>query len=108
MDLHLFTLIIIVLALAVAVQLVCNKLRLPAIVGFLLTGLLAGPGVLHLVPESNQALADIGVVLLLFTIGAEFSLKRLAQMRRHILLGGAFQVVVTILAVTTILWSRAA
>src|SRR5688572_26280271 len=99
MEVHLLTLIMIVLGLAVGVQLVCNRLRIPAIVGFLLTGLLAGPGGLRLIPESNQTLADIGVVLLLFTIGAEFSFRRLAQMRRYVLLGGSFQVLGTILFV---------
>src|SRR4051812_35956040 len=104
MQSNLLTLIIIVLAFAVGVQLICNWLRVPTIVGFLLTGLLAGPGGLHLIPESNQALADIGVVLLLFTIGAEFSFRRLAQMRRYIFVGGAFQVLVTIMAAALLLW----
>lgn len=106
MESHLLPLILIVLALAVAVQLLCQRLRVPTIVGFLLTGLLIGPGGLGWVPAGNQELADLGVVLLLFTIGAEFSFRRLVQMRRYVLLGGACQVLTSILLVSLLAWSK--
>ncbi|MCP5015838.1 MAG: potassium transporter KefB, partial [Ketobacter sp.] len=73
-------------------------------VGFILTGILAGPYGLGLIKavEEVQILADVGVVLLLFTIGIEFSLKSLLQIRKSVLLGGSLQVLLTILAVYVI------
>jgi len=93
--------ILIIFALAIAVLLLCHRLRVPSIVGFLLTGLLAGPHMLGFVSDVHnvEALAEIGVILLLFTIGIEFSLEQFVEMRRSVLLGGAIQVGVTFLAV---------
>ena len=86
--------LLIVFALAVAVVLVFVRLRLPTIVGFLLTGILAGPQLLGLIhaPEAVETLAELGVALLMFTIGIEFSLKDLLQIRRTMLGGGGLQV----------------
>jgi K+:H+ antiporter len=93
--------ILIIFALAIAVLLVCHRLRVPSIVGFLLTGLLAGPHMLRFVSDVHnvEALAEIGVILLLFTIGIEFSLEQFVEMKRSVLLGGALQVATTFLAV---------
>ena len=70
------------------------RLRLVPIVGFLLAGVLIGPHALGLV--SNRELVDnaaeIGVILLLFTIGIEFSLEKLASIKRLIFVGGGLQV----------------
>ena len=62
---------VIILAAAVVVTYVSHRLRIPAVVGFLLTGLLIGPSALSLVAEQSQVdlFAEIGVVILLFTIG---------------------------------------
>jgi len=64
------------------------------IVGFLLAGVVIGPHALGLVRDAAMvdAAAEVGVVLLLFTIGVEFSFERLARIRRLILVGGALQV----------------
>jgi CPA2 family monovalent cation:H+ antiporter-2 len=70
-------------------------------VGFLLTGILAGPhglGLLKAVHEV-EVLAEIGVVLLLFTIGIEFSLKNLLRIKKSVLMGGSVQVLLTFVAV---------
>lgn len=101
MQTALFDAILITAVLAVGVVWVCNRLRMPAIVGFLLSGALAGPGGLGLVSsaEEVEALAEIGVILLLFTIGVEFSLRRIFQIRRLVVVGGALQVGLTIAAV---------
>ena len=82
-----------VLAASVAVLLVCNRFRIPSIVGFLLTGILIGPSGLRLVARTEQVelFAEIGVVFLLFSIGLEFSLERLRQIRRFFFLGGSMQ-----------------
>ncbi len=86
----------IVLA-AAAVAYVCQRLGLVPIVGFLLAGVLIGPSGLGLVrdPELIDAAAEIGVLLLLFTIGIEFSLEKLARIKRLIFLGGGLQVGLT-------------
>ncbi|WP_276956074.1 cation:proton antiporter [Allomeiothermus silvanus] len=78
------------------------RLGLVPIVSFLLAGVIIGPGVLGIVqdPQLINAAAEIGVVLLLFTIGIEFSLERLARIARLIFVGGGLQVGLT-LALTT-------
>ena len=77
MEIPLLTDIVIIFGLAVGVLLLFHFLRLPSVVGFLLTGILAGPygfGLISAVHEV-EVLAEIGVILLLFTIGIEFSFK---------------------------------
>jgi CPA2 family monovalent cation:H+ antiporter-2 len=99
--------ILVIFGLAVLVLFVCHRLGISTIVGFLLTGLLAGPHGFGLVKaiEAIEILAEVGVVLLLFTIGLEFSLRNLLRIRRVALLGGGAQVGLTCLC--TILLSRA-
>ncbi|RJO69634.1 MAG: potassium transporter KefB [Myxococcales bacterium] len=98
--------LVIVFTLALGVLFICHRLRLSTIVGFLLTGLLVGPSGLRILASTEQveALAEIGVALLLFTIGAEFSLKRLMRIRRLVLVGGTLQVALTTLVVTLATW----
>jgi len=69
-------------------------------VGFLFTGILAGPHGLGLISGVHQVeiFAEIGVVLLLFTIGIEFSLKNLLLIKKAVFLGGSLQVLLTIIA----------
>ena len=93
--------IIIILGLSVLVAFICHQIRIPTIVGFLLTGVLAGPHGLGLVGAIREVelLSEVGVVLLLFTIGIEFSLNRLLQIKRSVLAGGMLQVSLTIAVV---------
>lgn len=82
-----------IFALAVAASLVCHRLNIPSAIGLLLAGVLAGPhalGIVHNV-EQIELLSEIGVVLLLFVIGLEFSLADLAHLRRQFLVGGSVQ-----------------
>ena len=83
----------------------CQRLRLPPIVGFLVTGVLIGPYALGLVRDVDliSAMAEVGVILLLFTIGVEFSVAKLTRVRRYILVGGGLQVGATIGLVTLLL-----
>jgi len=85
--------ITLIFTLAVVAALVCHRLNLPASIGLLVAGVLAGPDALGLVRNAHQIelLAEIGVVLLLFVIGLEFSLADLAHMRRQFLVGGSIQ-----------------
>jgi len=96
--------IVIIIGLAILVSFVFNLLRIPSIVGFLLTGILAGPYGLGLVKavKEVEVMAEIGVILLLFTIGLEFSLKKLIRIKKVVLIGGTFQVLITIVIVAII------
>jgi CPA2 family monovalent cation:H+ antiporter-2 len=91
--------LVILLLLSLAVVLVFQRLRQPPIVGFLAAGVLLGPHGLSLVVDVHQVelLAEVGVILLLFTLGIEFSLTALAQLRRQVLLAGSLQVALTVL-----------
>lgn len=89
----------ILFGLAVATVVLFRRLMFPSIIGFLAAGILAGPHTLGLIQNIHQVeqMAEIGVVLLLFTIGIEFSLKELMRIKHLVLLGGGLQVGLTIL-----------
>lgn len=95
---------VILLALASAGLAITERLRLPSVVGFLVVGAIAGPGILGLVsdPDRVRDLAEIGVLFLLFEIGLELPLERIRTLWRAALLGGGFQIVVTLGAVAGI------
>lgn len=73
---------------------VCYRLGIIPIVGFLIAGVLIGPEATGLVSDKEivDAAAEVGVLLLLFTIGIEFSLAKLARIKRLIFGGGGLQV----------------
>lgn len=93
MHLPLLNDLLVILALAIGVTFVANRLKIPAIVALLVAGILAGPHGLALVQaaEDVEKMAEIGVILLLFNIGVEFSIEKLIQIRRIALAGGALQ-----------------
>lgn len=84
---------------------VCFRIRLVPIVGFLIAGVLIGPKALGLVRDQAivDATAEIGVILLLFTIGIEFSLEKLARIQRLIFGGGTMQVGLSVLLTMAVL-----
>lgn len=90
--------ILIIFGLSIVVVYVFSKFKIPTIVGFLLTGILAGPYGLRLVTkgENVESLAEIGVILILFSIGIEFSISKLIQIKKNLLVGGSVQVFLTI------------
>jgi len=92
----------ILFGLALVTVVLFRKLQFPSIIGFLATGIMAGPHALSVISTTHDVenMAEIGVVLLLFTIGIELSLKELMRIRHLLLWGGGLQVVGTILAVT--------
>jgi len=83
---------------ALVLGLICERLRQSAILGYLAAGTLLGPNALGFVSNSEhvQHLAELGVALLLFTIGLEFSWPRLKRLGVAALGGGAAQILVTI------------
>jgi monovalent cation:H+ antiporter-2, CPA2 family len=99
MEIPLLSDVVVILGLAVVVILLFQRFRLPTILGFLITGVIAGPYGLNLITAVHniEILAEIGVILLLFIVGMEFSLRNLALIKRTVILGGATQVGVTIL-----------
>ncbi|MFT7035158.1 MAG: CPA2 family monovalent cation:H+ antiporter-2 [Cyclobacteriaceae bacterium] len=115
MHLPLLSDIVIILGSSVLIILLFQKIKLPPIIGFLVTGVIVGPYGLSLIDARLEVelMAEIGVIFLLFVIGIEFSLRSLATIKKEVLLGGAIQVGLTILvtALTSIFigltWSQA-
>ncbi|MDO6436419.1 cation:proton antiporter [Cyclobacterium sp. 1_MG-2023] len=97
-ELPLLSDIVVIFGLATLVILVFMRLKLPTIIGYLLTGAIAGPYGLSLVYASTavEVLSEIGVILLLFVIGLEFSLKSLMAIKKAVFIGGSLQVSLTI------------
>lgn len=97
MDIDILKGIVIIFALSTFVNLLFTRIKIPTVVGYLITGVIAGPHMLSLAGGRNEIemLAEIGVVLLLFTIGMEFSLQHLLKIRRIVFLGGFLQVFLT-------------
>ena len=89
--------VLMLLAAALGLGVVCERLRQSAIVGYVLAGVLLGPNVLHMIDNQREieALAELGVALLLFTIGLEFSWRRMLRMWRVAFGGGSLQVLAT-------------
>jgi CPA2 family monovalent cation:H+ antiporter-2 len=92
--------LVIILGISAVVVFLLQRIRIPSIVGFLLAGVLLGPHGLHFIRDiaTIKTLAEIGVILLLFTIGLEFSLSRFLKMRKEIFGIGGAQVIATILS----------
>lgn len=101
--------IICLLGASVALLALVERLELPVLLAYLLVGAALGPSGLRWIPHTPDlhSLAELGVVLLLFTIGLEFPLGRLWTLRRHVFgLGGA-QVVVTEVFGALLAWAPA-
>ena len=94
--------IVIILGASVLIILLFQRMKLPSILGFLITGILVGPYGLSLIKASHEVelMAEIGIIFLLFVIGIEFSLKTLSSIKRTVILGGLMQVGGTILVTT--------
>ena len=92
--------LVILLAVAIPVAALAHRARLPTVAGFLLAGLAIGPHGFALIsrPETVSSLAELGVMLLLFTIGLEFSVTRIVRLGRLVLQGGVLQVAGTLVA----------
>lgn len=99
-------LVLIILAASVIVAAIARALKLPAMLGYLLTGIVIGPHALGWLPDTPQTryLAEFGVVFLMFSVGLEFSLPRLLAMRGIVFGFGSAQVVSTILITLALAW----
>jgi len=94
MVFELLTDILIVFAIALIVGMIFNRIKVPPLVAYILTGVIVGPYGLSIIQGQEQVknLAEIGIILLLFTIGLEFSFKDLWKIRLIAIAGGALQV----------------
>lgn len=94
---HILQDIVIILVSAIVIIIICSRLNIPSVVGFLLTGMIIGPYSIGLIKntEDIEIFAEIGVVLMMFIIGIEFSIKKLYRIKKLILTGGGGQVILT-------------
>lgn len=93
--------LLILLAFAVVIVVLFRSLKLPAMLGYLIVGILIGPNALALIPSSEDTnhLAEFGVVFLMFTLGLEFNLAKFSTMRRLVFGLGFAQVAATSFAI---------
>jgi CPA2 family monovalent cation:H+ antiporter-2 len=93
--------LVILFGAAVATVLLFRHFKLPSVIGFLVAGILVGPSGLGLISATHhiEQAAEVGVILLLFTIGIELSLSELRRILQLLLVGGGLQVGLTILCV---------
>ena len=98
---HLIEDLAILLLVSLPINLLFHKIKLPSVMGYLLAGVLIGPYGLKLISDiaSVKELAEIGVILLLFVIGLEFSLGRLLKNLASIIGVGGLQLGLTITCV---------
>lgn len=104
MEIPLLKEIMIIFILSIIVILFCYKIKLPTIVGFLITGVLVGPHGFGFIQDvyDVEMLANIGIVLLLFSVGMEFSVKKIIEYKRFFFIGGVLQVFLTTLGGFTV------
>jgi CPA2 family monovalent cation:H+ antiporter-2 len=88
--------------IAIILLYVGQQFRLPSIVSFLVIGMLAGPYGLGIITDQEliETIGEIGIILLLFTIGLEFSFEKLLKSWRTVIIGGLIQLITTIIAIT--------
>ena len=99
MESDFLILLAIILGVSALVVFLLHKLKIPSVVGFLVAGVIIGPHGVGLVRDTHavEVMAEIGVILLLFTIGIEFSISRLLRIKKAVIVGGGLQVLLTIL-----------
>lgn len=97
MDFYILKDIVIIFALSTFVNFIFTKIKIPTIIGYLITGIIAGPHLLGLIhsPNEIELMAEIGVIILMFTIGLEFSLNHLMKIRKIVFFGGFLQLFAT-------------
>jgi len=96
--------ILIIFGISGLIIYILGKFKIPAIVGFLIAGTIIGPYGMGFVREPKQVelIAEIGVILLMFTIGIEFSIPRLISLKKEVFLFGSLQVFLTIIVISII------
>ena len=98
MDHHVLINLCVIFGLTSVVIVICNLLKIKYIIGYLLTGVLLSPHTTNMFTnmEEVKTYAEIGIILLLFTVGLEFSFDKLMKIKKYVFVGGLSQVVFTI------------
>jgi CPA2 family monovalent cation:H+ antiporter-2 len=106
-DHHILADLVVTFAIGLVLVVALARLRVPAIVALMIAGVVAGPSGLRVVdsPERVEMLAEVGVILLLFTVGLDFSLAAVKQIWQRILTGGSLQILLTTAIVAASLFS---
>ncbi len=104
MQLSLFTSLLILLTISIVINAICQRIKIPVIIGYILVGVLVGPHAVGIVSESEsiKLLAEFGIVFLMFTVGLEFSLTQLIKLKKDVFGYGALQVLLTIIVTVLI------
>jgi len=91
--------IVVILLVSLPIIFLFKKINIPSIVGFLIAGMLIGPYGFKLIQSVDQidVMAEIGVMLLMFTIGLEVSYTHLFKIKKFFLVAGGLQLILTIL-----------
>ncbi len=97
MELSILIDIVIIFAFSTAVNYLFTRIKIPTIIGYLLTGIAVGPSLLGILrsPHEIEFMAEIGIIILMFTIGLEFSLNHLIKIRKIVFFGGFAQLLLT-------------
>ncbi len=105
LDLHILFNIFVLFSLTLLVIIICNFFKIPHLVGYLIAGIILSPNTTSLLSAAHEVetYAEIGVILLLFTVGLEFSFGNLKKIQRYVLLGGLMQVFFTILITSALI-----
>ena len=98
--------IVLILLVSIPVIIIFNRIQLPSIVGFLIAGMILGPYGFQIITSIDEIeiMAEIGIILLLFSIGLELSLKELLSIKKILIIGGGLQVLLTIIFSTAIIY----
>ena len=106
MQHHILINICAIFGVATAVIIICRFLKIRFIIGYLITGVLLSPNTSHYFAnmEEVEVYAEIGIILLLFTIGLEFSFTNLKKIQKYVLGGGSAQVLFTIVLTAVLIW----
>jgi CPA2 family monovalent cation:H+ antiporter-2 len=101
---HTLQVVLILMGASVLMVVLCRRVNLPPVLGYLCAGAVLGPHALNFMhnEQDASALAEFGVVFLMFSIGLEFSLSKLFSMKRTVFGLGLLQVIVTMLAMALI------
>lgn len=104
MELEFLKALVLIFAVSALSILLLHKIKVPPLVGFIAAGVLIGPGGLGIIQDIQkiEVLAEIGIILLLFTVGIEFSRGRLLKIRKAVACGGGGQVGLTMLTVAAV------
>lgn len=106
MQHHILINICAIFGVATAVIIICKFLKIRYIIGYLITGVLLSPYTTSYFADMDEVevYAEIGIILLLFTVGLEFSFTNLKRIKNYVLIGGASQVFFTIVLTAALIW----